>query len=65
MRAGDMFVAKQGILHDLRNTGAEDLRVLAFFSEPEAEQRWTEEVWEPGDLKVTRSRTAEAASSCM
>ena len=53
VRRGDVFVLKQGTAHDLRNTGSEDLRIIAFFSAPQVEQRWTKEVWEPGDLKIT------------
>ena len=55
VRAGDVVVLKRGVAHDLRSTGSEDLRVVAFFSEPKAEQHWTKEVWEPGDLTVTGS----------
>jgi len=43
----------RGRAHDLRNTGSENLRIIAFFSSPQVEQHWSEEVWEPGDLKVT------------
>jgi quercetin dioxygenase-like cupin family protein len=53
VRAGDVFVLPQGTAHDLRNTGSDDLRVIAFFSAPQVQQHWTTEVWEPGDLKVT------------
>jgi quercetin dioxygenase-like cupin family protein len=53
VRAGDVFVLKQGTAHDLRNTGSADLAIIAFFSAPKVEQHWTDEVWEPGDLKVT------------
>lgn len=53
VRAGDVFVLKQGTAHDLRNVGADHLRVVAFFSAPQVEQQWTTEVWEPGDLMVT------------
>ncbi len=53
VRAGDVFVLRQGVAHDLRNTGSDDLRIVAFFSAPEVEQHWTEEVWQPGDLRVT------------
>jgi quercetin dioxygenase-like cupin family protein len=53
VRAGDVFVLREGVAHDLRNTGPADLRIIAFFSAPRVEQHWTEEVWEPGDLKVT------------
>ena len=55
VRAGDLVVVKQGVFHDLRNTGSEDVRVVAFFSEPKAEMHWSKEVWEPGDLTVTGS----------
>jgi quercetin dioxygenase-like cupin family protein len=53
VRAGDVFVLRQGVAHDLRNTGSDDLRIIAFFSAPQVEQHWTKEVWEPGDLKIT------------
>jgi quercetin dioxygenase-like cupin family protein len=53
VRAGDVVVLREGAAHDLRNTGSDDLRIIAFFSGPQVEQHWTEEVWEPGDLKVT------------
>ena len=53
VRAGDVFVLPEGAAHDLRNTGSENLRIIAFFSSPQVEQHWSEEVWEPGDLKVT------------
>lgn len=55
VRAGDVVVLKRGVAHDLRSTGSEDLQVVAFFSEPQAEQHWIGEVWEPGDLTVTAS----------
>ena len=45
VRAGDVFVLKQGTAHDLRNIGADDLRIVAFFSAPQVEQHWTREVW--------------------
>lgn len=44
-----------GTAHDLLNTGADDLRVIGFFSAPQVEQHWTEVVWEPGDLTATGS----------
>ena len=53
VRAGDVFVLPTGVAHDLRNTGSDDLRIVAFFSSPQVEQHWTKEVWQPGDLKVT------------
>jgi len=46
VRAGDVFVLPEG-------AGPENLRIIAFFSSPQVEQHWSEEVWEPGDLKVT------------
>ena len=55
VRPGDVVVLKKGVAHDLRSTGSEGLRVVAFFSEPKAEQHWIGEVWEPGDLTVTGS----------
>jgi quercetin dioxygenase-like cupin family protein len=53
VRAGDVFVLKQGTAHDLRNTGSELLRIIAFFSAPQVQQHWTSEVWEPGALEIT------------
>ncbi|HEY2259121.1 MAG TPA: cupin domain-containing protein [Solirubrobacteraceae bacterium] len=53
VRAGDVFVLKQGTAHDLRNTGSDDLAIIAFFCAPQVEQHWTSEVWEPGDQRVT------------
>ena len=35
----------------------EDLEVIGFFSASAVEQHWTEEVWQPGDLRVTGSPT--------
>lgn len=55
IRAGDVIVLTEGTMHDLRNSGDEDLRVIGFFSAPEVEQHWTDEVWEPGSLRVTGS----------
>jgi quercetin dioxygenase-like cupin family protein len=54
VRAGDVIVLTEGTVHDLRNTGSEDLRVVGFFAAPKVEQHWTDEVW-PGDLTVTKS----------
>ncbi len=55
IKAGDVFVLTEGTAHDLRNTGSEDLRVLAFFSKPQVEQHWEIETWPPGDTNVTGS----------
>ncbi|MFL5820675.1 MAG: cupin domain-containing protein [Solirubrobacteraceae bacterium] len=62
VKAGDVIVLTQGTAHDLHNTGSEDLRVIGFFSAPEVEQHWTEEVW-PGDLRVTSSPNAASAAN--
>ncbi len=51
----DVFVLREGVSHDLHNTGDEDLRVLAFFSKPQLEQHWDVETWPPDDAKVTGS----------
>jgi quercetin dioxygenase-like cupin family protein len=58
MRAGDAIVLTEGTAHDLRNTGDEDLVVIGFFAAPQVQQLWTEEVWEPGGLRVTGSPNA-------
>jgi quercetin dioxygenase-like cupin family protein len=52
---GDVFVLTEGTAHDLHNTGAEDLRVLAFFSKPKVEQHWDVERWPPDNADVTGS----------
>ena len=54
VRAGDVIVLTEGTVHDLHNTGSEDLRVIGFFSAPKVEQHWTDEEW-PGAGKVTKS----------
>jgi quercetin dioxygenase-like cupin family protein len=55
IKLGDVFVLAEGEAHDLRNTGSDDLRVLAFFAAPAVQQHWTTEVWQPGGLRVTGS----------
>lgn len=55
IRPGDVFVLPEGTSHDLRNTGSEDLRIIAFFSKPEVEQHWDVDTWPPDDTKVTGS----------
>jgi quercetin dioxygenase-like cupin family protein len=55
IRAGDVFVLKEGESHDLHNTGDEDLRVIAFFAGPDVEQHWDTERWPPDDAAVTSS----------
>ena len=54
VKAGDVIVLTEGTMHDLHNTGSEDLQVIGFFSSPKVEQHWTDEVW-PGELTVTKS----------
>lgn len=55
VKPGDVFILTEGTSHDLRNTGSEDLRVVAFFSKPRVEQHWDVETWPPDDAKVTGS----------
>jgi quercetin dioxygenase-like cupin family protein len=54
VKAGDVIVLTEGTVHDLRNNGSEDLRVIGFFSAPQVEQHWTDEVW-PDVGQVTAS----------
>ena len=54
VKAGDVIVLTEGTMHDIHNSGDEDLRVIGFFAAPQVEQHWTDEVW-PGDLTVTKS----------
>jgi quercetin dioxygenase-like cupin family protein len=55
VRAGDVVVLAKGEAHDLHNSGDGDLEVIGFFSAPAVEQHWSDEVWQPGDLRVTGS----------
>jgi quercetin dioxygenase-like cupin family protein len=55
IKQGDVFVLREGVSHDLKNTGDGDLRVIAFFSKPEVEQHWDSERWPPDDAAVTGS----------
>lgn len=55
IRPGDVFVLPEGTSHDLRNTGSEDLRIIAFFSKPQVEQHWDVDTWPPDGSKVTGS----------
>ena len=54
VKAGDVIVLTEGTMHDIHNTGDEDLRVIGFFYAPKLEQHWTDEVW-PDAGKVTKS----------
>jgi quercetin dioxygenase-like cupin family protein len=54
VKEGDVIVLTEGTMHDLHNTGDEDLRVIGFFLSPKVEQHWTDEVWS-GGLTVTKS----------
>jgi quercetin dioxygenase-like cupin family protein len=62
VKAGDVFVLPEGMYHDLLNDGTEDLRVVAFFSNPSVEQRWVE-VMEPVDSDVSGSPNAVKATA--
>jgi quercetin dioxygenase-like cupin family protein len=53
VRAGDVVVLTAGTMHDLHNTGSEELRVVAFFAAPQVEQHWTQDAWQPDGVKVT------------
>lgn len=52
---GDLFCLGAGERHDIRNVGGADLRILAFFSQPDVEHRWAEEAWLPENARVTRT----------
>ena len=58
VRAGDVVVFAEGEAHDLRNDGSVDLEVIGFFSAASVQQQWTDEVWQPGDLRVTGTPAA-------
>jgi len=55
MKPGDLIVLKEGVFHDLHNTGTEDLRILGFFAAPSVQQHWSTETWPPDDSAVTGS----------
>jgi len=46
VREGDVIVLTEGTEHDLHNTGDKDLQVIGFFSKPQVQQIWSEEVWD-------------------
>jgi quercetin dioxygenase-like cupin family protein len=56
IKAGDVVVLAEGEVHDLHNSGSEDLRVIGFFSAPQVEQHWTEEVWDGEQVTGTPNR---------
>jgi quercetin dioxygenase-like cupin family protein len=58
VRAGDVVVLAEGEAHDLRNDGSVDLEVIGFFSAASVQQQWTDEVWQPGDPRVTGTPAA-------
>ena len=45
VKAGDVIVLTEGTVHDLRNTGDEELQVIGFFAAPSVSQHWTDESW--------------------
>ena len=55
VKPGDVFVLTEGTSHDLRSTGSEELRVIAFFSKPQVEQHWDVDTWPPDGSRVTGS----------
>ena len=55
VKPGDVFVLTEGTSHDLRSTGSEELRVIAFFSNPQVEQHWDVDTWPPDGSRVTGS----------
>ena len=55
VKKGDLIVLTEGTMHDLHNTGDEDLRVIGFFSKPQVEQHWSEERWGDDGDAVTGS----------
>ncbi|MBK5233353.1 MAG: cupin domain-containing protein [Thermoleophilia bacterium] len=55
VKKGDLIVLTEGTMHDLHNTGTEDLRVIGFFAKPQVEQHWSEETWGPDKETVTGS----------
>ena len=55
VKPGDVFVLTEGTSHDLRSTGSEELRVIAFFSQPQVEQHWDVDTWPPDGSRVTGS----------
>ena len=55
VKKGDLIVLTEGTMHDLKNTGDEDLRVIGFFAKPQVEQHWSEETWGDDNESVTGS----------
>jgi quercetin dioxygenase-like cupin family protein len=56
IKAGDVVVLKEGEVHDLHNSGEGELRVIGFFSAPQVEQHWTDEVWDGEKVTGTPNR---------
>ncbi len=55
VKKGDLIVLTEGTMHDIHNTGDEDLKVIGFFSKPQVEQHWSEEKWGDDNESVTGS----------
>lgn len=53
LRAHDLFLLEPGRPHDVRNTGEEELCVVAFFAEPTVEHHWRDDEWLPDGRRVT------------
>ena len=55
VKKGDLIVLTEGTMHDVHNTGDEDLRVIGFFAKPQVEQHWSVETWGDDKESVTGS----------
>ncbi len=53
IKSGDLFPLMAGQEHDIRNTGRQDLCVIAFFPEPQVAHHWRDDAWIPDDRRVT------------
>ncbi len=56
IRSGDLLFLREGESHDIRNTGTSDLRLVAFFPEPEIEHAWPGGNRLPGRREVITTR---------
>ena len=56
IRDGDLLFLREGERHDIENTGTGDLRIVAFFPEPEVDHHWAEVEGQSARKKVTTTR---------
>ena len=61
MTKGDFIVIPAGAEHDLRNTGPDVLRTIAFFNDGEVEHYWRGMRWQNGAGDITGTPNRDGA----